>query len=200
MKALRTESEIRFAEEALGRRVSGLLGTPVSHASVVLLRTRMLSLRDRMPPVVVSSVVKSVCNAWTTSGRFSGPNLPCPFGCRTEGGDKWAHFAACTAIRGMWRQACPSANRIFNNLTLERVLMLCPGLTSEAVLEVALWVDVVGHLSYDMRALGMSPMRTLLEGEDMMSARLRQLALQSEEARAVIRAIRVAVHISVLIN
>jgi hypothetical protein len=145
VKALRTESEVRFAEEALGRRVSGLLGTPVSHASVALLRTRMLSLRDRMPPVVVSSVVKSVCNAWTTSGRFSGLKFPCPFGCRTENGDKWAHFATCTAIRGMWRQACPSANAIFDNPTRKKVLMLCPDLTREVVLEMALWVDVVGH-------------------------------------------------------
>jgi hypothetical protein len=193
VKALRPDSEIRTAEEALSRRVSGLLGAPVSHASVVLLRTRMLSLQDCMPPVVVSSVVKSVCNAWTTSGRFSGPNLACPFGCRTVNGDKWAHFASCTAIRGMWRQACQNASTIFYNLTLETVLMLSPGLTSGEILEVALWVDVVGHLSNDMRALGMSPTRTLLEGGDMMVARLRQLAVQSDAARAVIRGIRVVV-------
>ncbi len=78
--------------------------------------------------------------------------------------------------------------------------MLCPDLSRGVVLELALWVDVVGHLSNDMRALGMSPTRTLLEGGDMMSARLWQLAVQSDEARAVIRAIRVAVHISVVIN
>ncbi len=88
----------------------------------------------------------------------------------------------------------------FYNLTLEKVLMLCPDLTRQVVLEMALWVDVVGHLSNDMRALGMSPTRTLLEGGDMMSARLRQVAVQSDEARAVIRSIRVAVNISVVIN
>jgi hypothetical protein len=191
-KTLRAEAGLGEADAALCRRVSGLMGDQISHAVIAQLRTRMLSLRDSMPPVVVSSVVKSVCNAWTTSGRFAGPNLPCPFGCRTERGDKWAHFASCTAVRGMWRQACPSASSIFHEFTLEKVLLLCSDLSGEDVPQVALWADVVGHLSNDIRALGMSPTRALLEGEGMMAARLRQLALQSDGARAVIRLIRVA--------
>ncbi len=146
-----------------------------------------------MPPVVLCSVIKSSCNAWTTSGRFSGLNLPCPFGCRTERGDKWAHFATCTAIRGMWREACPSANQVFTELSLEKVLMISPIMPKEVVCQVVLWVDVVGHLSNDMRALGTPPARAFVDGGEMIKARLRQLAFQSEESRAVIRLTRAVV-------
>jgi hypothetical protein len=159
VKTLRAEAGLGEADAALGRRVSGLMGDRIPIAIVTQLRTRMLSLRDSMPPVVVSSIVKSVCNAWTTSGRFAGPNLPCPFGCRTVRGDKWSHFASCTVVRGLWRQACPSASPIFNNLSLEKVLLLCSDLSGDDVPQVALWADVVGHLSNDIRALGMSPTR-----------------------------------------
>jgi hypothetical protein len=191
VKELRQEIGLDESDLALGRRVAGLMKAPVSHASIVQLRSRMSSLRKSMPPVVLCSVIKSSCNAWTTSGRFSGLNLPCPFGCRTERGDKWAHFATCTAIRGMWREACPSANLIFEHLSLETVLLISPELSEEVVPQVALWVDVVGHLSNDMRAQGTSPTRALIDGAEMIKARLRQLAVQSNEASAVISAIRV---------
>ncbi len=60
----------------------------------------------------------------------------------------------------------------------------------EVVLQVALWIDVVGHLSNDIRALGTTPARVVLDGGEMVKAHLRQLAVQSDEARAVIRLIR----------
>jgi hypothetical protein len=192
VKELRQESGLGPPDLALSRRIAGLMGAPVPLASIHQLRNHMLTLKTCMPPVVMSSVIRSSCNAWTTSGRFSGPSLPCPFGCRTDCCDKWAHFAICTSIRGMWREACPSASPIFNNLSLESVLLISPDMPKEDVCQVALWVDVVGHLSNDLRALGTSPSRALRDGAEMIRARLRQLAVQSEEARAVISLIRAA--------
>mgnify|MGYP000429535885 CR=1 FL=1 len=91
----------------------------------------------------------------------------------------------------MWREACPSANLNFEHLSLETVLLISPELSEEVVPQVALWVDVVGHLSNDMRAQGTSPTRALIDGAEMIKARLRQLAVQSNEASVVISAIRV---------
>ncbi len=73
-----------------------------------------------------------------------------------------------------------------------KVLMVSPGMPKEVVLQIALWVDVIGHLSNDSRALGISPSRSFLDGGELIKTRLRQLAVQSDEARAVIRGIRTA--------
>ena len=190
VKEIRLEAGLGDPDLALRRRLAGMLGAPVPQEVVHRLRTRMLALASRMPPVVMSSVVKSACNAWTTSGRFAGPNLPCPFGCRAERGDKWSHFVTCTAIRRMWREACPSAHTAFDELTLENVLMITAAMPNEVICQVALWVDVVGHLSNDIRARGTTPTRAFRDGGEMIRARLRQLAVQSDLARAVIIVIR----------
>jgi hypothetical protein len=192
VKQIRSETGLAESDLALRRRISGMMGHLIPIEDIHRLRTRMHMLAACMPPVVLSSVVKSACNAWTTSGRFAGPNLPCPFGCRAVHGDKWAHFATCTAIRGMWREACPNAHTIFAELTLEKVLLITAEMPNEVVCQVALWADVVGHLTNDMRARGTTPSRALMDGGEMIRARLRQLAVQSDPARAVISVIRAA--------
>ena len=80
----------------------------------------------------------------------------------------------------------------FLEFSLERALLLSPDLLPDAVVQVALWSDVVGHCANDARAAGTAPGRVAVEGERMMAARLRFLAVQSDPARAVIRQIRVA--------
>ena len=98
--------------------------------------------------------------------------------------------------RGMWAAACPSANLMFvYQLTLERALLLSPDPIPDVDVQVALWTDVVGHCANDARAVGTAPARVLMEGEGMMIARLRFLAVQSDPARAVIRIIRAALMI-----
>ncbi len=72
------------------------------------------------------------------------------------------------------------------------MLMISPDLPNEVVRQIALWVDVVGHLPNDIRALGITPSRIFSDGWDMIKARLGQIAVQSDEARAVIRGIRSA--------
>ncbi len=69
---------------------------------------------------------------------------------------------------------------------------MSPGLSNEAVSQVVIWSDVVGHLSNDIRANATSPIRVLEIGADMVEARLRHLSVLSDGAGAVIRLIRAA--------
>ena len=170
-----------------------MIGAPISIVAIRRMRDRFVALHSIVPHVVQSSMVRSICNAWTTSGRFSGPRAPCPFGGRTLRGDRWSHFPACTAIRRMWAAACPSANLLwFSQLTLEQALLLSPNPLPDVDVQVALWSDVVGHCANDARALGTAPARVFEEGGEMMIARLRFLAVQSDSTRTVIRRIRAA--------
>ncbi len=90
----------------------------------------------------------------------------------------------------MWREACPNADPTCTELTLEKLLLIYADMPNEVVCQVALWADVVGHLTNDMRARGTTPSRALMDGGEMIRARLRQLAVQSDLARAVIIVIR----------
>jgi len=191
-RMLRKHFDLDSIDRTLLRRVTMMVGVPITIVAIRRMRAYLLSLLHLVPQVVVSSMVRSICNAWTTSGRFSGPRAPCPFGCGAPAGDKWAHFAICPFIRRMWEATCPSANVLFLELSLERALLLSPDLLPDAVVQVALWSDVVGHCANDARAAGTAPGRVAVEGEGMMAARLRFLAVQSDPARAVIQQIRVA--------
>jgi hypothetical protein len=90
----------------------------------------------------------------------------------------------------MWEDTCPSALPIFAEFSYIKAVLLSPDLTRDEAVQVALWTDVVGHCANDVRAAGTSPATVFLEGEGMMCARLRFLAVQSDGAREVIRQIR----------
>ena len=187
---IRKQWTLVAVDRAVANRLSMLAGRPISSEVAGLVRVRVLSLRKTMPPVVLSSVIRSVCNAWTTTGRFGGPTLACPFACGTEVGDRWSHFPGCSSIRRMWADACPSSDTLVLNMTLEAALLLTPELPNEVVPQVALWTDVVGHCANDIRSQGISPAQVRRGSGGMFAARLRQLALQSDSARAVISSIR----------
>jgi hypothetical protein len=191
---IRKSFNIHTIEATLRQRAEAMIGAPVTHEAINRMRIRLIALRAKVPQVVLSSMIRSICNAWTTSGRFSGPRSVCPFGCQAPNGDRWSHFPVCSAIRRMWAAACPQASEVFLHLTLEKVLFLSPDLQPEEDVQVALWSDVVGHCANDIRALGTAPSQVFLDGEGMIAARLRFLAVQSGPARAVISSIRVAVH------
>ena len=153
-------------------------------------RLRLIAVKLVLPPVVLSSVLRSVCNAWITSGRFAGPTLPCPFGCGLPEGDRFAHFPVCVAIRDMWGRACPCSHPAVLRPTLEHVLLISPDLPTEAVVQLALWSDVIGYCVNDARAMGSSPDKVLREGEGMILARFRPLGVQSDSTRNVIAVMR----------
>ena len=189
---LRKEFKLEIADLAIARRTSAMVGLPITIEDTGRLRGRLLSMRNSLPPVVLSSMVRSICNAWTTTGRFSGPNSACPFSCGAQSGDKWSHFPGCPSIQRMWRAACPRADCCFNALTLEQAMLLSPHLSPDVCVQIAIWTDVVGHLSNDIRA-GSAPAPVNDEaGEGMVHARLRQLAVQCDGAKAVITVIRAA--------
>ncbi len=94
----------------------------------------------------------------------------------------------------MWEGACPSALPIFVNFSFEKALLLSSELTHEQAVQIALWTDVVGHCANDVRAAGTLPANVLLHGAEMMKARLRFLAVQSDSAREVICAMRAVSH------
>ena len=180
-----------IADQAIAQWLSTLTGNATTQEQAARIRFHMHAMRPSVPPVVLASVLRSVCNAWTTSGRFSGPTLHCPFGCGLPEGDRWIHFPCGPSIKSMWEAACPGSHPIVRNMTLEHALLLTPDLPSDAIVQLALWTDVVGHLSNDSRLTGISPTRVLREGVGMIGARLRQLAVQSDQARGVIGSIRV---------
>jgi hypothetical protein len=193
---LQKEFNLELADRAVARRASAMLGRAITIEAAGRLREHLVSLRDTMPPVVFSALIRSASNAWTTTGRFHGPNSYCPFACGAPSGDRWSHFPGCPSIRRMWGVVCPSRHVFFTNLTLEDSVLLSPGLPNEVVPQIALWTDVVGHLSNSIRANAIPPSRVLVEGEDMMEARLRHLSVQSDGAGAVISLIRVASNIA----
>ncbi len=192
IKELQKGTNLDTADRAVARRASTMLGRPISIEAAGRLREHLHKMRGTLPPVVLSSMIRSSSNAWTTTGRFQGPNSRCPFGCGAADGDKWAHFPGCPSIRRMWGEACPNAHAIFANLTLEESLLLSPGLPNEAVPQVAIWTDIVGHLSNDIRANATPSNLVLATGADMIVARLRHLSVLSDGAGAVISLIRAA--------
>ena len=164
-KEIRSQLSPEVADRAILKRLSTVLGRPASLEEAVLARNRMHALKLLFPPVVLASVLRSVCNAWTTTGRFSGPTLPCPFGCQRRAGDRWSHFPGCPAIRRMWQETCPRFVNIFQRMTLENLLLISPDMPNEVVAQIALWTDVVGHASNDIRYMGISAFRVSREWE-----------------------------------
>ncbi len=67
-----------------------------------------------------------------------------------------------------------------------------PAVSNEIVVQVATWTDVDGHLSNDIRAMGTPATRVFAVRGEMMVARLRQLAIQRDWAKAAIIVIRAA--------
>jgi hypothetical protein len=191
-KEIRKEICLEVVDRSLARRASTMMGGPITIEAAGWVRGRMQALGKLIPPVVQSSVVRSVCNAWTTTGRFHGPSSVCPFGCGAQSGDSFPHFVGCPSFRRMWRAACPNSNIVFENLTLEQALFLSPDLSTNTCVQLALWSDVVGHLSNDIRAMGTPFVLTAGAGTEMVNARLRAVSVLGDDIRPVILQIRAA--------
>ena len=88
VKELQRDLNIVLADRAVAQRASTMLGRPISIEAAKRLRDYLHTLRSTMPPVVISAMIRSASNAWTTTGRFQGANSHCPFGCGVQDGDK----------------------------------------------------------------------------------------------------------------
>eukprot|EP00972_Heterocapsa_arctica_P060307 8894821-Heterocapsa_arctica.AAC.1 len=51
-----------------------------------------------LPPFILSSVVKNLCNSWTTCRRSRDGHPYCCLGCYAVGGDDGRHYAFCPIV------------------------------------------------------------------------------------------------------
>ncbi len=100
-------------DESIARRLSTYLKMEVPVSTAAVVRLNIFAAKGLVPPCAVASVLRTICNAWTTTVRFSGPTAVCPFGCGARESDKFFHFPSCPSLRDMWNGVCPGASLIF---------------------------------------------------------------------------------------
>ena len=171
-------------------RMSTLRGLRTSDDEAAIRRNRMFSARKSVPIVVMTSVVNINCNAWTTTGRFSGPTAVCPFGCGAPLGDSLAHFLGCHNFRSMWRM-CAHQRVQFCCISHWKMCYSSPK-TCPAMRFLSLPCGLMlWGTAHDIKARAVLPCRMEVAGPRMIEARLRYLAVQSASTRSVIRGMRV---------
>ena len=177
-------------DECLARRLTTFLKEEISPEKAATARLRIFAAKGSVPQCAVASVLRTICNAWTTTGRFSGPTAVCPFGCGIPEADMFSHFPGCSSLRDLWQEACPGAAPIFQHLTPALVTLTAPTLSAEEVVQLVLWSDVVGQCLNDARACSPPTAIQGAVGRNMIVARLRFLGVQSDPARIAIRRMR----------
>ena len=177
-------------DECLARRLTTFLKEEIFPEKAATARLRILAAKGSVPQCAVASVLRTICNAWTTTGRFSGPTAVCPFGCGIPEADMFSHFPGCSSLRDLWQEACPGAAPIFQHLTPALVTLTAPTLSAEEVVQLVLWSDVVGQCLNDARACSPPTAIQGAVGRNMIVARLRFLGVQSDPARIAIRRMR----------
>ena len=178
------------ADLSIADRLSTVLRSPVSEEEASRVRLRICAAKASVLPSIIASVLRTVCNAWTTTGRFVGPTAPCPFGCGRHDGDRFSHFPYCPTFAAWWKCECPNAHELVFQPSLDDVLLVSQNLPPEAVVQLALWSDVVGHCLHDIRAMGTTPCLVGTVGRGLIAARLRFLGVQSDSMRNVILLMR----------
>jgi hypothetical protein len=172
-------------DDCLAKRLSTFTKVKTTRATACLARSRIHAARDVAPPCALAAVLRTICNAWTTTGRFAGPTAECPFGCGALEADRFTHFPSCSALRDMWLEVCPGAAPLFFHLSLAHITLSAPALSSGDVIQLILWSDVVGQCLNDARA---SANRCIRKAD--IVARLRFLGVQCDPTRIVIRNMR----------
>ena len=177
-------------DDCIAKRLTTFLKVKTSAATAAMVRKRICTAKVQVPPCAVASMLRTICNAWTTTGRFSGPTAVCPFGCGALEADRFSHFLGCSSLRDLWQEVCPGAAPIFHNMSLEINTLTLTSMTPEEVVQVILWSDVVGQCLNDARA-GSPPLSIQgTVGANMIIARLRFLGVQCDSTRTIIRNMR----------
>ncbi len=177
---------VEILDDCIAKRLSTLLKVPTTRAIAATARTRIRDASGLVPPCAVASALRTICNAWTTSGRFSGPTAICPFGCGTPEADRFSHFPGCCALKEMWQEVCPAEAQFFRTLSLSIVSLAVPVMSTREVVMAVLWSDVVGQCLNDVRAASTHQ----YIGRDALVARLRFLGVQCDNTRALISTMR----------
>ena len=189
-KQLQASIPMMAVDDSLAKRLSTLLKEEVPATLAATVRARIAAAKGSVPQCAVASTLRTVCNAWTTTGRFSGPTGLCPFGCGTLEGDPLMHFPSCTSLREMWGDVCPGALDFLSALTANTVTLTSPTMNDHEVVQAIIWNDVVGQCLNDAKAI--LPPRAImgLEGRNMIVARLRFLGVQCDSTRHTVQCMR----------
>jgi len=189
-KHLQASIPMMAVDDCLAKRLSTLLKEEVPATLAATVRARIAAAKGSVPQCAVASTLRTVCNAWTTTGRFSGPTGLCPFGCGTLEGDRLMHFPCCTSLREMWGDVCPGALDFINALSAKTVTLTSPVMSDAEVVQAIIWTDVVGQCLNDAKADNPPRLIQGPVGRNMLIARLRFLGVQSDSTRHTIQGMR----------
>ena len=190
-KILYSNTPLASLDYSMAKRLSTFLREETSQASAATARIRMAAAKDDVPQCAMSSALRTISNAWTTTGRFAGATAVCPFGCGALAADRFSHFPGCLSLREMWQEVCPSAAPFFQNLTLGQATLTAPLMSPVEVVMAILWSDVVGQCLNDSRAAVPPHSVSGSRGKQMIIARLRFLGVQCDRTRETIRSMRI---------
>jgi hypothetical protein len=189
-KALKAAVPARILDDCIAKRLTTLMKKKVAPESAALARARIFAVKDLVPACTIASMLRTLCNAWTTTGRFFGPTSACPFGCGTLEADRFAHFPGCSSLRDLWQEVCPGVASFFQFLSLETTTLTAPMLSTSEVVQAIIWTDVVGQCLNEARASVPPLVVHGLAGRNMIIARLRFLGVQCDATRVAIRSMR----------
>jgi hypothetical protein len=189
-KILYSSTPLASLDICMAKRLSTLLREETSQTTAATARSRMAAAKGHVPQCAMSSALRTLSNAWTTSGRFAGATAACPFGCGAPAADRFSHFPGCSSLRELWQEVCPGVAPFFQHLTLQHVTLTAPIMSPEEVVFAILWSDVVGQCLNDVRsAVPPVPIQGTV-GRTMFIARLRFLGVQCDLTRVIIRNMR----------
>jgi hypothetical protein len=189
-KTLKANIPLKLLDECIAKRLTTFMKKKVAPEAAALARARIFAAKDKVPACTVASMLRTICNAWTTTGRFSGLTSACPFGCGTPEADRFSHFPGCSSLRDLWQEVCPGATSFFQHLSLEITTLTAPMLNPDEVVQAIIWTDVVGQCLNDARASNPPHEIHGVVGRNMIIARLRFLGVQSDATRIAIRSMR----------
>jgi len=101
------------------------------------------AIAKKLRPFVVASVLRAVCNAWTTSRRFRGSSPHCRLGCQAVGGDDIRHYPYCPVFLNYIERHAALADCSWVATGSLSYFMLLHEAFIDDLIRTAVWVDVL---------------------------------------------------------
>jgi hypothetical protein len=105
--------------------------------------TNLNAISSVLPPCVLASVLRTVCNAWTTSRRFRDEHPHCRLGCQAVGGDDVRHYAFCPVFLHFVEGTSSLSDCLWARSGELSFFMLMQETGFEDMVRTAVWVDVL---------------------------------------------------------
>ena len=129
-----------------------------------------------LPQHVCSAFLKTIGNAWITSGRLGGTVDPCIFGCGRPQGDTVSHLVHCPCFRAAARPYMPPHYACWPVAPNDVELLGLDGASTTTIMNRILWVEVAMHCSNTLR-------RRKWDLGQLVVARVRALCRESPVVR-----------------